>query len=125
MGEGLGEDYRNNVKCGKTRKERMKKQSQSSSQQTKPSYCMCMLPLPSVWLIAKCPNGKEQKTKKKQTKWGKKSTKQKIVCDLKEDNRGRKMSPNEKMRSIWVENLPVISTKEHELLGHSEFENGH
>lgn len=69
MGEGLGEDYRNNVKCGKTRK---KKQSQSSSQQTKPSYCMCTLPLPSVWLIAKCPYGKEQKTKKRANQMEKK-----------------------------------------------------
>lgn len=34
------------------------------------------------------------------------------------------MIMNEKMRSIWVENLPVISIKERELLSHSEVENG-
>lgn len=65
---------------------------------------------------------KSKKQRKEQTKWKKnKSRKQR---ELKEENRDRKMITNEKMRSIWVENLPVISTKEHELLGHSELENG-
>lgn len=45
-------------------------------------------------------------------------------CDLKEDDRGRKTIKREKMDNIWVEDLPVISTKEHELLGNSELENG-
>lgn len=46
-------------------KQEKKKQSQSSSQQTKPSYCMCTLPLPSVWVISKCPYGKKQNNKEK------------------------------------------------------------
>lgn len=51
-GEGLRRDYRNyKSKVAKKNKNKIASRSQNSSQQRKPNYCVCILPLPASWFI--------------------------------------------------------------------------